>query len=283
MEPIFKIFLSILNDELIKKMIENNLIPDSQNGFVPERGANFAVSTLIEIINDSKQKNEEINLLQLDFKMAYDLQSIQLLMELMKKMNFNDDFIQILKNCLFNNKTKFETNFGFTKEIDIKRSFRQGNPISPSLYILMQSPLIFKLNSVNSYEIENLRINTIAFADDLILISKSKEKMKELIKILEEYNDATGSILSPTKSTFITNRNSDIKIKYKEDEISILNENESFKFLGFYLNLKLENNKMQEDLKKKVIEKLKIIKNKFFYNINSLITLVNQTITTVLN
>ena len=281
---ISKIFLNFINDELIRNITENNLIPTSQTGFYPNRGASYSIKTLIEIIEDSNKKNKELNILNLDYQGAFDRVTYNVLIKIMKKMNFNENLIQIINELLKNNKTKFETFYGLTKEIEIKNGLRQGMPTSPILYLISQAPLFFAIEKIKGYEMGGFNFTACSFADDSNLITDNKNNLKKMIDLIEEYDKETGSKLSPTKCVFTSNRkNENFKLIYNQTEIPFIEKNISFKYLGYLINLELNWNDLNKFLESKIKNILKKIEKKFYLNSNSIILFINQVIISILD
>lgn len=68
----YKLFSHVFNETLMKTLIKYKLIPISQNGFVPDRGSDQCIQSLINIIADAKHKNKELFCLFIDFAKAFD-------------------------------------------------------------------------------------------------------------------------------------------------------------------------------------------------------------------
>lgn len=88
---------------------------------------------------------------------------------------------------------------------------KQGDPLSPTLFILAAEALSRSLNALNEREDFkwfglpkwSTRINHLAYADDTILFtSADKKSMKLMIKVLKAYEDASGQLINLEKSAF---------------------------------------------------------------------------------
>ena len=71
--------------------------------------------------------------------------------------------------------------------VSLTRGVKQGDCLSPLLFNLMLDKLLDELPSHIGVEIDGCKINTLGFADDIILLASSKAGMKFLIKKTEEF------------------------------------------------------------------------------------------------
>jgi len=77
--------------------------------------------------------------------------------------------------------------------IRIHIGVKQGDPMSPILFNLSIDPLLCKLETESSgFQQYTRNITTMAFVDDLVLLSGSWDGMKENVTILEAFCDLTG-------------------------------------------------------------------------------------------
>lgn len=93
------------------------------------------------------------------------------------------------------------------------RGLKQGNPLSPGLFVITTETLSRVLNHLhtkeryNGFSMNNRgpRINHLAYADDLfIFTSCDKYSIKKVMKTLHQYEEASGQEISKEKSFFLT-------------------------------------------------------------------------------
>ena len=101
-----------------------------------------------------------------------------------------------------------------------------------------------------------------------------------MISLVERYDNLTGSKISPDKSSLLSNSKSNLKIKYNNNEIQ--NKN-SIKFLGCFLNLDLNWKEMEDFLEFKIKTILSNLNKKYYLDTNSIILFINQAVISILD
>ncbi|XP_060182808.1 uncharacterized mitochondrial protein AtMg01250-like [Lycium barbarum] len=132
---------------------------------------------------------------------AYDKLSWSFLMAVLRKMNFAEPFVDMIYRLLANNWYSIfinGTRFGFFKST---RGLKQGDPLSPSLFIIAAEALVRALNAL--YDNDQFtgfymnprgpRINHLSYADDIVLFSSGGRKsIKLIMRVLKDYQQASG-------------------------------------------------------------------------------------------
>ena len=76
----------------------------------------------------------------------------QWLLRVLQKMNFPTNFIQIVKSLNNNTHVKVLVNGFQTKNIQIQKGVRQGDPLSLYLFLLAMEPLVATINQNQNIE-----------------------------------------------------------------------------------------------------------------------------------
>ncbi|NXF98683.1 PO21 protein, partial [Eubucco bourcierii] len=111
----------------------------------------------------------------------------------LKQKGVDNHIIGLIKDFYENVDTCIKIKGGETEPIKIKTGVKQGDPMSPLLFNLSIDPLLCKLEkSGEGFQHDAASLTTMAFADDLVLLSSSWSGMKKNIEILEAFCDLTG-------------------------------------------------------------------------------------------
>ena len=213
LNSVYKIASGVLAQR-IKKFI-NKITHEHQYGFVSGKNASDMVELLNKIMSNSKRGNLHTVLLALDFKGAFDTVRHEAIIRALKMKGFGPKYINWVAALLANNESKLVIN-GRTNDdykIKVKRSARQGDPLSPYLFILVLDELLERMDCDDILEgivVENKIINSLAFADDnytaiVDTLEGIKLKVARIIKIMEKFRRATGLTINVTKSEILCN------------------------------------------------------------------------------
>ncbi|XP_019251036.1 PREDICTED: uncharacterized protein LOC109229948 [Nicotiana attenuata] len=171
-------------------------------GFVKGRSIIEIVLLTQEIITDIRLRTKAGPnvVLKLDMMKAYDRLSWLFLTKVLRKMGFSERFIGMIFGIVSNNWYSILVNgqpHGFFKS---SRGVKQGDPLSPTLFILAAEAMSRSLNALH----RNLyfcgfgmpkwspKINHLAYADDTIIFSSSDATSLRLIMdVLNSYEAAS--------------------------------------------------------------------------------------------
>lgn len=179
-----KVISRVIHERLVSLL--PTLISDEQAGFV--KGRNIVENVLLtqEIITDIRlrSKPEPNVVIKLDMTKAYDHLSWLFLTKVLRQMGFCETFIDLVYGIVSNNWYTVLINgqpHGFFKST---RGVKQGDPLSPTLFILAAEAFSRALNDLhlNLYFCGfgmpkwSPKINHLAYADDTIIFSSADAK-----------------------------------------------------------------------------------------------------------
>jgi len=136
----YKMFTTLIEQRLRK--VHENLFSNTQGGFRPNRACIHKVTTLVNTILDAKLNEREIHILFLDIKKAYDSVHIDEVLFTLNRMGYNLDIINLLAKLNTNCQGTIMTPYGDTDRFTFGGGLRQGDPISPLLFLLFLEPLL---------------------------------------------------------------------------------------------------------------------------------------------
>ncbi|CAK8544456.1 unnamed protein product [Lathyrus sativus] len=135
---------------------------------------------------------------------------------------------------------RFNINGNYTDKVEAKRGIRQGDPLSPLLFVIIMeyfSRMLVRmqknLDFNHHFRCEKLQLTHLTFADDLLLFSRGdKGSMEILQRTIISFLDSTGMKINPTKSKVYFGSVSD-PVKHSILNFTAYNEGTlPFRYLG---------------------------------------------------
>ena len=189
--------------------------------------------------------------LKLNIHKAYDKVDWRFLCKTLEAFGFSKQWVNIIFQCISTPKISILINGTPEGFFNISKGIRQGDPISPFLFIIMaeafgravqEAQLVGNIKGVKvTNEVENTTHQQ--FADDTILAGISNlQKAKHFQQILDTYSKASGQMINVDKSEIFFLNTTEVikdqicnKLGFKKSEFP-------FKYLGIYLDKKNHNN-----------------------------------------
>ena len=104
------------------------------------------------------------------------------------KYAINGKFFNTIRNVYLNDEACVKANGVRSTSFDINIGVRQGCVLSPLLFNIFICDLAKTLmEQENAPEVGPLRINSLFWADDLVLFSKDEKGLQNMLNILENY------------------------------------------------------------------------------------------------
>ncbi len=278
----YKLYSHVLNEAFVKNLDKYKIIPISQNGFFPNRGSDQCLHTLISIIADSKFKNIPLFCLFIDFAKAFDSVEHWVIKSVLSHCNFGKLGDAIL-STLHGSLTKIETASGWTEFIEFLRGTKQGDILSPSIFIFLIAPLLWTLQSKDwGYFMVDKRIPGLALADDIVLMASSVSNIDKIYKLTEEYAKLVGLNIKPSKSAAAYRGTKSYIPSVNGILFEDLGSSKSYTYLGVHINLDLDWKDQMEASEYQFKSSIELILRKYYIPCSLHIKLINAVATAAL-
>lgn len=140
--------ISLVYNSRFQKILTNYISPD-QHGFLSGRtisDASQKIQLVIDEMNKHKRKISGPGAILVDMAKAFDSLDHLYLKQVLKKFNLGPRTILFCMAITSGHKGQVLVNNKTSEEFKLDRGVRQGNPLSPLLFILALEPLFFQLN-----------------------------------------------------------------------------------------------------------------------------------------
>lgn len=204
--------ISLLNTDLkiASKAIANrvktvlpSIIHPSQTGYVNDRYIGEMVRLIEDVMTYTKDNHDPGLLLFLDFEKAFDSIDFNFLSNTLKLFGFGPSIRKWLET-FYTDITSCILNRGFTSEhFQIQTGVRQGDPLSPYLFILgieILSIAIRNNKNIHGIPINNQEIKIGLFADDTTVFLSDIESANEVFNIFNDFEKISGLKINTHKS-----------------------------------------------------------------------------------
>ncbi|XP_071938995.1 uncharacterized protein [Coffea arabica] len=272
-QVVYKALAKILVNRL--KPYLSRCISKSQSAFVPGRQIldNVILShELMHFLKNKRHGRMGYMAVKLDMSKAYDRVEWRFLKVIMVKMGFCSTWINWIISCISSVTYSFNINGEHKELITPSRGIRQGDPLSPYLFLLCSEGLSSLLQKAKlGKELTGVKISRGApvithlfFADDSLVFCKaSKQEAEKLIMILKEYEEATGQLINLEKSSVFFSKNTMPDVREEVCQaLGSIKQVEQGKYLGLPMIITKSKSQVFGFIRNSIDKKLQGWKNK---------------------
>jgi hypothetical protein len=241
---IYKIISKVVVERL--KNVIPKIISPFQTGFVPGRNIHENIVVAKEMIHSmQKMKGKKgYFAIKVDLAKAYDKLGWEFVWRILSEIKLPGDVVNVIMHAITSVETNVKWHGARADFFRSQRGIRQGDPISPYLFVLCMDKLSHLImHAVNAGRWKTLRagrngpvVSHLMFADDLLLFGEATENQMDCVmNILTKFCSMSGQEASYEKTSILFSKNVSNKLV----------QNSGFRettHLGKYLGVPLTGN-----------------------------------------
>ncbi|MCH79622.1 cysteine-rich receptor-like protein kinase, partial [Trifolium medium] len=197
---LYKILAKVLANRL--RLVMGSVISESQTAFVKDRQIMDGILIANEAVDEARRSKKELILFKVDFEKAYDFVDWGYLDAVMGRMGFPTLWRKWIRECVSTEAASVLVNGSPTGEFPLKRGLRQGDLLSPFLFLLAGEGLhvlmeaMVERNLFTGYRVGELApvsVSHLQFVDDTLLMgTKSWANFRALRAVLVLFETMSG-------------------------------------------------------------------------------------------
>ena len=255
----YKLLSRCLANRLVKVL--SKLIHTDQKGFLPNRFIGENIRVIYDLISYVRHEHIPSQLVLADFASAFDSLSHSYMQKVLSFFGIGPSFKKWVTILYENACSSVIVNNQMTNRFQIQRGVRQGDPLSPYLFILsveifalwVRSSPLFKGITVNEKEFRILQ-----YADDTALFLDSESMtLQTALDMLEKFASYSGLELNCQKTQVICMYSYNIRTVDPGlgERVNLIKRDEYFHYLGTDFHVEIE--KMPDYNYDRIFDKVK--------------------------
>ncbi|KAA3475053.1 reverse transcriptase [Gossypium australe] len=214
---VYKVVAKAIANRLQK--IIDKCIDEVQSAFVPGRLITDNVLLAYEIMHTIKQKRtgkKGVMAVKLDMSKVYDKVERKFLEDVINKMGFACEWVELRKRCFSTVNYAVNINGKRGNLFKPSRGLRQGDPLNPFIFLICSEGLSSLMRTATRQGLvkgakasrRGPAISHLLFADDCILFGEASTEGAKILKgILKDYENCSGQCVNFSKSTIFFSPN----------------------------------------------------------------------------
>lgn len=218
-----------------------SMINKNQYGFIKTRTIQDYLAWSFEYLHMCHKSKNPIIIFKIDFEKSFDKVDHNAIFYMLKHLGFGDNWIRWIKMTLSTATASVILNGVPGKTIICKRGVRQGDPLSPLLYVIVAEVLQRLINESWLHGDLNLPVQNpytknypiIQYADDTLIILPVEEgQLYTLMNILNTFTEFTGLKVNYSKSSLVPININDERALQLANILGCKKESMPFTYLG---------------------------------------------------
>lgn len=265
------------NMKILEQIIERRIRPiiektldDVQSGFRKGKSIQDHIFSLKQIIEKKRREDKTLYLGFIDLEKAFDKVPRRKLWKILRNRGVSAKITRIIQTIYENNTNRIIYNNQKSETFKTSEGLRQGGGLSPILFITYMDEIIKEANKtkkqvlVGYRNLQRIKVDIGAFADDIVLIANTQEELNERLNKWDEILNKFGMTMNKEKTKVMTiGKEENISIKIENTQLEQITE---YKYLGTIFT---QDGKMNREFDERITKTTQL-----YYQINK--TIINK-------
>ncbi len=278
-----KIVSRLLSRRIGDVLVRNpTFLSSAQRGFLRDGSIFQCMDTLVDVIEDWRQntetpkgasgksagvkrgrgrRSEPLYVVSYDQSKAYDRVQAYSIQASLERLNMPELFVQYVLSTLRGATSQVRTAGGLTRSFSLRSGVRQGDPLSPLIYIFFMDVLHARLERDNplfpgreqdwGYRFRRedprtgrpVQVFSCGYCDDTVIVGSSARAVREMHAWVREFFGAHCGALNCEKSYLLCSRGAEVPELPSVDGETLIEgrgEDYTIRYLGMWVNLRLD-------------------------------------------
>ncbi|GKB28475.1 RNA-directed DNA polymerase, eukaryota [Tanacetum coccineum] len=245
-------------------VILGDIVNDVQSAFVANQKILDGPFILNELFQWCKNKKYQIIIFKVDFEKAYDSVRWDYLEDILKFFGFGEKWCGWIRNCLLSSKGSVIVNGSPTNKFQFQKGLKQGDPLSPFLFILIMETLHISMQRVvdagmfKGIKLGNsLQMSHLFYADDAIFMGHwSDSNLDTILRVLDCFYHASGLHINMIKSKLMGISVPSAKVDEAANKIRCATLKVPFSYLGSKVGYLMSRTQSWNDIVNTILTRL---------------------------
>jgi len=193
-----KIMESIIKDHVMSHLLTNNLIEDSQHGFMPGRSCSTNLVEFMDFVTRIVDGGDPVDIFYLDFAKAFDKVPRERLVRKMKAKGLHPKIVKWIEKWLTGRTQRVCVKSEKSESCPVESGVPQGTVLGPTLFTIYIDDLAHELKKLM------LDVKVIKFADDTkggrkVASIEDRDKLQQALDCLCDWAERWGMSFNVSK------------------------------------------------------------------------------------
>ena len=180
--------------ERIKKVVEQ-VVHDDQIGFRAGKYIGETLQLIMDLIDYTDKQKMPGYIVSLDIEKAFDSVEWTYLDKVLSAMGLGENILKWINILRINSTIKINNNGWTTKQFETTRGLKQGDPLSPYLFLLSIEPLaqvIREEKRIKGIKINDIEFKMSQYADDTTLYCGDEASLDQVKIAMDQFYEISG-------------------------------------------------------------------------------------------